>query len=57
MSRTETLKPKSHWDFQDAAVLIGLVSVVVGVAMFSLGAALVVGGLALTGLSLIWPTQ
>ena len=57
MSRTETLRPRPRWDLQDACIAIGLTAVVVGVAMFSLGAALVVGGLALTGLSLIWPTQ
>lgn len=48
---------KSRWDTTDTCIALGISAVVVGVRMFSLAAALVVGGLTLAGLAVLWPRR
>ena len=45
------------WDVADIGIVIGITAVVVGVGLWSVAAALVVGGAALISLAALWPKQ
>lgn len=62
MSRFERFperpKPTSPpWDLADTCVVLGLVALVVGVGLVSLGAALIIGGISVAGLAVLWPPR
>jgi hypothetical protein len=57
MSRTETLRPRPRWDLQDTCIALGITAIVVGVGLFSIAAALVVGGISVAGLAVAWPRR
>jgi hypothetical protein len=48
---------KSVLDLQDALLLVGLVAVVAGIALFSIAAALIAGGALLAILAIVWPSK
>jgi hypothetical protein len=44
-------------DLQDACILIGLSTVVAGIALLSVAGALIVGGALLVVLAIMWPSK
>jgi hypothetical protein len=53
----KSLPPKFPLDTQDACILVGLLTMVAGIALFSLAAALIVGGALVAILAITWPSK